>query len=197
MQSRLLARGIDRLLADFVATSISAVGAVVVVLAPFQMTGIPTSPFLAVLGTAGRAVGLALKASPAQLASGLMLIVLRPFHAGESVTVAGLEGTVESVHPVQTVLRTADNRPVTLPNSSIAAQPIANASRCATRRADLNIWISPETPVAEALAALKREVGADARILSDPAPYVAAGDSASAACCRSCRSGGRRPNSAA
>jgi small-conductance mechanosensitive channel len=176
VQSRLLARRIDRLLADFVATAISAVGAIVIVLAAFQMTGIPTGSFLAVLGTAGLAVGLALKDSLAQLASGVMLIVLRPFHAGEAVTAAGQEGTVESVHLFQTVLRTADNRLVTLPNSSITAQPIVNASRCATRRADLNLWISPETPVAEAVEALKRQAGADARILRDPAPYVAAGD---------------------
>jgi len=174
--SRLLLRQVDRLLADFVATAISTAGAIVVVVAAFQLAGVPTSSFLAVLGTAGLAVGLALKDSLAQLAAGVMLMVLRPFRAGEYVLAGGQEGTVESVRLFQTVLRAADNRLITLPNGSITAQPIVNVSRCATRRADLNIWVSPEAPLAAALAALREAVEADARSLREPKPYVAAGD---------------------
>lgn len=173
--NRLLRRDVDRLFADFVATALSATGAVVVVLAAFQLAGIPTSSFLAALGTAGLAIGLALKDSLWQLAAGVVLMVLRPFRAGEYVAAAG-QGTVESVHLFQTVLRTADNRKITLPNGAIASQPVVNASRCATRRVDLNLWVAPDARVADALAALREAVAGDARILEKPGPVVTAGD---------------------
>lgn len=176
LENRLLRRNVDRLLADFVATALSTTGAIVVVLAAFQMAGIPTSSFLAALGTAGLAIGLALKDSLSQLAAGVVLMVLRPFRAGEYVAAAGQEGTVESVHLFQTVLRTADNRMITLPNGAITSQPIVNVSRCVTRRADLNLWVAPDARVADALAALREAVTGDARILDEPGPVVTAGD---------------------
>lgn len=176
LERRLLARRIDRLLADFAGTALSVGGAIVVVVAALQMVGIPTSSFLAALGAAGLAIGLALKDSLAQLAAGVVLMVLRPFRAGEYVVAAGQEGTIESVHLFQTVLRAADNRMITLPNGSITAQPIINVSRCATRRADLNLWVAPDSKVADALAALRAAVGGDARILEKPSPVILAGD---------------------
>lgn len=176
LERRLLLRRIDRLLADFIATTLSIAGAIVVAIAALQLAGIPTSSFLAALGAAGLAVGLALKDSLAQLAAGVMLMVLRPFRAGEYVVAAGQEGAIESVHLFQTVLRAADNRMITLPNGSITGQPIINVSRCATRRADLNLWVAPDTDVARALDTLRGAVGGDARILAQPAPVVLAGD---------------------
>lgn len=176
LERRLLARRIDRLLADFAATALTVGGAILVAVAALQMVGIPTSSFLAALGAAGLAIGLALKDSLAQLAAGVVLMVLRPFRAGEYVVAAGQEGTIESVHLFQTVLRAADNRMITLPNGSITAQPIINVSRCPTRRADLNLWVASDTDVAAALAALRGAVAGDARIFDTPAPLVLAGD---------------------
>jgi small conductance mechanosensitive channel len=176
LERRLLARRIDRLLADFAATALTIGGALLVAVAALQMVGIPTSSFLAALGAAGLAIGLALKDSLAQLAAGVVLMVLRPFRAGEYVVAAGQEGTIESVHLFQTVLRAADNRMITLPNGSITGQPIINVSRGATRRADLNLWVAPDAKVADALAALRGAVAGDARILDAPAPLVLAGD---------------------
>lgn len=176
LERRLLAGRIDRLLADFAATALTVGGAILVAVAALQMVGIPTSSFLAALGAAGLAIGLALKDSLAQLAAGVVLMVLRPFRAGEYVVAAGQEGTIESVHLFQTVLRAADNRMITLPNGSITAQPIINVSRCPTRRADLNLWVASDTDVAAALAALRGVVAGDARIFDTPAPLVLAGD---------------------
>ncbi|MBO9662876.1 mechanosensitive ion channel domain-containing protein [Dokdonella sp.] len=176
LERRLLLRRIDRLLADFIATALSTAGAIMVAIAALQLAGIPTSSFLAALGAAGLAIGLALKDSLAQLAAGVMLMVLRPFRAGEYVVAAGQEGTIESVHLFQTVLRAADNRMITLPNGSITAQPIVNVSRCPTRRVDLNLWVAPDTEVTRALDTLRGAIGGDRRILEQPAPVVLAGD---------------------
>jgi len=173
--SALLARHIDRLLAEFVRSTIVAVGVVVVVLAALQLTGIPTASFLAVLGTAGLAIGLALKDSLSQLAAGVQLMVLRPFRAGDQVTVAGQEGRVQSVRLFQTILLSPDNRHITLPNAAIVTQPIVNASRCERRRIDLAILLSIDTPLAAAIAALQ-PVLARAGFLADPAPRIAAAD---------------------
>ena len=171
----LIARHIDRLLADFVRSSIVAVGIVVVVLASLQLAGIPTASFLAVLGTAGLAIGLALKDSLAQLASGVQLMVLRPFRAGDQVTVAGQEGHVQSVRLFQTVLLSPDNRLITLPNTLIVNQAIVNASRCDKRRIDVSLALSIDTPlprVVEAIAPVLQRPP----LLREPAPLVAASD---------------------
>ena len=95
---------------------------VVVVVAALQQVGVPMTSVLAVLGAAGLAIGLALKDSLSNIASGVMLIVLRPFRAGDYVQAAGVEGTVEQIRVFQTRLRTIDNRVIVLPNSLITTR---------------------------------------------------------------------------
>lgn len=171
----MVARHIDRLLADFVRSAIVAVGLVVIILASLQLTGIPTASFLAVMGTAGLAIGLALKDSLSHLAAGVLLMVLRPFRAGDHVTAANQEGVVESVRLFQTTIRSPDNRLITLPNGSITNQAIVNASRCDTRRIDVTLLISIDTPLANVLAAVEPVLRSDA-LLEDPAPSIAITD---------------------
>jgi small-conductance mechanosensitive channel len=173
--SAMLARHIDRLLADFVRSAIVAIGLVVVVLASLQLAGIPTASFLAVLGTAGLAIGLALKDSLAQLASGVQLMVLRPFRAGDQVTVAGQEGRVQAVRLFQTVLLSPDNRLITLPNTLIVNQAIVNASRCDKRRIDVSLMLSIDTPLPRVVEAIG-PVLERAPLLSEPAASVMASD---------------------
>ena len=148
--SKLLSRAIDRLLLrfgveqtlrDFLRGLAHAIGVVVVAVAALDALGVPTTSLLAVLGAAGLAIGLALKDSLSNIASGVMLIVLRPFRAGDYVLVAGTEGTVEQVRIFQTVLRTAQNHDVILPNSEITTAPIVNYTARPQRRIDLTVGV--------------------------------------------------------
>jgi small conductance mechanosensitive channel len=149
--ARWLSRLLDRLMREFAVEEIMrnflrnlayAIALVIVFIAALDFAGVPTTSLLAVLGAAGLAIGLALKDSLSNIASGVMLIVLRPFHTGDSVQIAGLEGVVESVRIFQTRMHTADNRLIILPNSQITAAPIINYTVLGERRVDLTVPIA-------------------------------------------------------
>ncbi|HZH44291.1 MAG TPA: mechanosensitive ion channel domain-containing protein [Lysobacter sp.] len=145
---------------------------IVVFVAALSAAGVPTTSVLAVLGAAGLAVGLALKDSLSNIASGVMLIVLRPFRAGDYVQAAGVEGTVEHVRVFQTHLRMADNRAVILPNSMITASPITNFTANAIRRADVTVGVGYDDDLRRArelLLAIARE---HPRVLAEPEAKV-------------------------
>lgn len=141
-----LARILDRLMRRFAVEDILrnflrnlayAIALVIAFIAALDFAGVPTTSLLAVVGAAGLAIGLALKDSLSNIASGVMLIVLRPFHTGDSVQIAGLEGVVESVRIFHTTMVTADNREIILPNSQITASPIINYTGRGERRVDI------------------------------------------------------------
>lgn len=170
---RLLTRlSVDQILRDFLRNLSYAAGVIVAAVAALDALGVPTSSLLAVLGAAGLAIGLALKDSLSNLASGVMLIVLRPFHAGDVVEIAGLEGTVESVRVFQTVLRTPDNRTVFLPNSLITTAPIINYTGRGQRRIDLLVGIGYEQDPELARRVLHEVALEHGKVLRDPAPDV-------------------------
>jgi small-conductance mechanosensitive channel len=146
--ARWLVRIIDRLmqrfaveviLRNFLRNLAYAIAMVIVFIAALDFAGVPTTSLLAVIGAAGLGIGLALKDSLSNIASGVMLIVLRPFNAGDSVQIAGLEGVVESVRIFQTRMHTTDNREIILPNSQITAAPIINYTIRGERRIDLSL----------------------------------------------------------
>ena len=120
--------GVDAMLGGFLRNTAYAVMLVLVIMTALTAIGIPTTSMFAVLGAAGLAVGLALKDSLSNIASGVMLIVLRPFRAGDHVVVAGQEGTALEIRVFQTRVRAADHRIIILPNSSITTAPIINHS---------------------------------------------------------------------
>ena len=146
--ARWVARGFDRvlkrvevedILRNFLRNLAYAIVVIVVMVVALDYAGVPTTSVLAVLGAAGLGIGLALKDSLSNIASGVMLIVLRPFHAGDSVQVAGMEGVVESVRIFQTRLLTVDNREIILPNSQITTAPIVNYTVRGVRRVDVGL----------------------------------------------------------
>ena len=146
--------------------------AAVVVMALGQ-AGLNITSFLAVLGAAGLAVGLALKDSLSNFAAGVMLIMLNFFKKGDYVTVAGESGTVLSIKIFNTVLNTPDNRQIVIPNSSILSNSIINVSANATRRVDLVFGIGYEDDLLKAKTLLEKILADEPRILADPAPVVA------------------------
>lgn len=139
--------GVDDILSSFLRNLVFVVGLIVVFIAALDLAGVPTSSLLAVLGAAGLAIGLALKDSLSNIASGLMLIFFRPFRTGDSVQIASLEGIVERVKVFQTFLRTPDNRHIILPNSLITAAPIINLTTLEIRRIEINFRISNQEDV--------------------------------------------------
>jgi len=173
---RLLQRTIsDEALLAFVRSVVYALLLVVVVIAALDQLGVDTTSLVAVVGAAGLAVGLALKDSLQNVASGVMLIVNRPFKAGDYVEAGGKGGTVEKIGLFTTTMRSPDNCELTVPNSMITTDTIVNYSSRDSRRLDLTIGISYEDDIPHAKEVILKILSDDIRVLSDPEPVVAVG----------------------
>ena len=170
---RVLARfGVETILRDFLRNLAYAIGLVVVLVAALDSVGVPTTSLLAVLGAAGLAIGLALKDSLSNIASGVMLIVLRPFRAGDAVQVAGQEGVVESVRIFQTVLRAYQNHDIYLPNSQITTAPIVNFTARGERRIDIALAVGHGSDLRQARGLLLAIASSHPKVLAQPASDV-------------------------
>lgn len=145
---------------------------VVVIIASMDKLGVPINSALAILATAGLAIGLAIKDSLANIAAGVMLIALRPFRVGDTVQAATQEGTVEEVRLFQTRLRTGDGRLLILPNSSITNAPIINFTAKPRRRIDLTVSVGYGDDLKQARQVLLAIAEGDGRVLKEPAPAV-------------------------
>ena len=174
---KLLTRGhTDPMIVGFVA-SIAYVGMMVfVVLAALGQVGIQTTSFIAILGAAGLAIGLALQGSLSNFAAGFLLIMFRPFKVEDFIEGAGVSGIVEEIQIFTTTLRTPDNKTVIVPNAKLLNDNITNYSSKATRRVDLTVGISYGADLAEAKRILADIVQADVRVKAEPAPLVAVSD---------------------
>lgn len=164
--------GVDQILRDFLRNIAYVVGLVVVFVAALDSLGVPTTSLLAVLGAAGLAVGLALKDSLSNIASGVMLIVLRPFRAGDAVHIAGQDGIVESVRIFQTVLRAFENHDIILPNSQITTAPIINYTARNQRRIDVPVGVGYGDDIRRVRDVLLGIAKANPQVLDDPATDV-------------------------
>lgn len=144
-----------------------------VIIAAAGELGIQTTSFLAIVGAAGLAIGLALKDSLSNFASGVMLILFRPFKVGDLVTAGGITGTVFQVDIFSTVIHTVDNQRQIIPNATITSAVITNINAEETRRIDLVVGIGYDDDIKLAKTTLEDLMAADSRILTDPAPGVA------------------------
>lgn len=168
IERALLRANVDPMLGSFLRNITYFAGVIVVGVAALTQLGVPPASLLAVLGAAGLAIGLALKDSLSNFASGVMLILLRPFKAGDFVQIAGLEGTIEQVRVFQTQMRTIDNRVIVLPNSQITTAPIVNFTGRPTRRLDLVVGVGYDDDLSAARGALLDVAAASERVLKDP-----------------------------
>jgi small conductance mechanosensitive channel len=144
-----------------------------VVIAAAGQLGIKTTSFLAVLGAASLAIGLALKDSLSNFSSGVMLILFRPFRVGDWVTIGGETGKVEAISVFSTILNTGDNQKKIIPNGAISNATITNITANPTRRVDLVVGIGYDDDIRKAKETLETILAADSRIHKDPAPTVA------------------------
>ncbi|KKN98006.1 hypothetical protein LCGC14_0152050 [marine sediment metagenome] len=165
-------RQVEPTLHGFVSTLVSIALKVLLLISVAGMIGIETTSFIAVLGAAGLAVGLALQGSLANFAGGTLILFLRPFRAGEYIEAQGVSGTVDSIQIFNTILKTPDNKTVIVPNGSLSNGNIVNYSRQATRRVDVNIGIDYGDSVKQARSILLGLAEADSRVFKDPAAVV-------------------------
>lgn len=170
---RVLGRAhVDSTLIGFLRNVTYAVLLVLVIVTALATIGVNTTSMFAVLGAAGLAVGLALKDSLSNIASGVMLIVLRPFRTGDHVVAAGQEGLVSEVRVFQTTLRAFDGRVIVLPNSEVTTAPIVNFSTLPYRRIEIPVGVGYGDDLRQAKAILLDIARAEPKVLDDPAPFV-------------------------
>lgn len=144
-----------------------------VILAALSNLGVNTTSFIAVLGAAGLAVGLALQSSLSNFGAGVLLILLGHFKVGDYVEAGGVAGTVEAVRIFNTVLKTPDNRVIIVPNSNIIGGNIINYSAKETRRIEITVGVGYDDDLKAVKEELRNIISEDERILKDPEPLVA------------------------
>lgn len=163
----------DKILVNFIGSIIKSVLLLFVVIAALDQLGVNTTSLIALIGAAGLAIGLALQGSLQNLASGVMLIVFRPFKDGDFVEAGGTMGVVEEIGIFTTKMRTGDNKEVIVPNGQIFGGIITNYSKRDTRRVDMVFGIGYGDDILKAKEVINGIIEADERILKDPAPLVA------------------------
>ncbi len=146
---------------------------VMVLIAVAGQLGINTTSFLTIVGAAGLAVGLALKDSLSNFASGVMLIIFRPYRVGDFVDAGGVSGTVQSVDIFNTILNSADNKKHIVPNANITTGVITNVTANDTRRVDLVAGISYDDDILKTKNILEKIIKSEKRILANPAYNIA------------------------
>jgi small conductance mechanosensitive channel len=167
------AQNVDKTLQTFVSNFARMVLLTFVIIAAISAVGIQTTSFIAILGAAGLAIGLALQGSLANFASGVLIIMFRPYKVGDWVEAAGISGSVEEVQLLTTVLKTGDNKKVIVPNSQIMGSIITNYSANDLRRVDMVVGVSYDDDLDKVRNTLEQLVAADDRILDEPACTIA------------------------
>ncbi|MFM2477149.1 small-conductance mechanosensitive channel MscS [Celerinatantimonas sp. MCCC 1A17872] len=162
-------RKVDKTISSFTGSMVKYSLIAFVIIAALSRLGVQTASFVAVLGAAGLAIGLALQGSLSNFAAGVLIVGFRPFRAGDYVEMASTAGTVKSVQILTTTLTTPDNKEVIVPNSSVFGGSITNYSRHDKRRLDLVIGVSYKADLAQTKAVLKAVLDNEPRILKDEA----------------------------
>jgi small conductance mechanosensitive channel len=143
-----------------------------VIIAALNKLGVQTASFIAVVGAAGLAIGLALQGSLANFAAGVLMIIFRPFRAGDFIEGAGTAGTVEEVQIFTTQLKTPDNKTIIIPNANILGDNIVNYSTKGSRRVDMVFGIGYEDDIDKARGIILDILQNDQRVYKDPAPVA-------------------------
>jgi len=173
MTRKLMTRGnVDVTLVSFVGNLIYVALLAFVIIAALGQLGIQTTSFIAILGAAGLAVGLALQGSLANFAAGVLMIIFRPFKVGDFIEGGGVAGTVEEIQIFTTQLMTPDNKTIIIPNAKMTEGNITNYSKKGTRRVDMAFGIGYGDDIDRARNLIKDELSKDQRILPDPAPQI-------------------------
>jgi small conductance mechanosensitive channel len=172
--TRVMSRGTaDATLVPFVSGLAYYLILAFVAVAVLGMVGVQTASMVAVLGAAGLAVGLALQGTLSNFASGVMLLVFRPFSVGDYIDAGGTTGSVQAIGLFSTTLNTPDNVNIVVPNSAVYGSTIKNYAANPTRRNDMVVGVSYDDDLELAVRTIRRVLDSDDRVLKDPEPVVA------------------------
>ena len=163
---------IDDTLGNFFGSMVRWAVTAAVFIAVLQVFGVPATSFVAILGALTLAIGLSLQGALGNIASGVMIMIFRPYKLGDYVEAAGTAGTVKDINLFQTVLATPDNIQIMVPNSQAIDGVIKNYSGYSTRRVDVTFGIDYGDDIDKAIGIIKSIVDADTRILRDPEPFA-------------------------
>jgi small conductance mechanosensitive channel len=166
-------RGVDATLISFVASLLYMAMKIFVIVAALEKLNIKTTSFIAILGAAGLAIGLALQGSLANFAAGVLMIIFKPIKVGDFVEAGGAVGSVEEIGIFTTILKSPDNKKIIIPNAGVTGGNITNFNVNGTRRIEIIAGIGYDDDIDKAKAILNDIVASDDRILKDPAPQVA------------------------
>lgn len=165
----------DPTLGSFMSSLVSVLLKVMLFIAVASMIGIQTTSFIAVLGAAGLAIGLALQGSLANFAGGVLILIFKPFKVGDTIEAEGFLGTVVEIQILYTVVNTFDNRRIVMPNGSLSNATLVNVGFYDTRRCDMTFGIHYNDDIDKAKGILQRLFDEDARSLKEPAPRICVG----------------------
>ena len=165
-------KGIDVSLQSFLGSLVSGGLKVLLLITVAGMLGIQTTSFVAILGAAGLAVGLALQGSLSNFAGGALLLIFRPFKVGDLVEISGQTGHVTEIQIFNTLLKTATNKVIILPNGAVAGGTIVNFSTLGNMRVDLEVVLSEESDLNKARQLFEQAMHKHPMVLTEPAPEV-------------------------
>lgn len=166
-------RNFDASLTPFLITLLGGLLKVMLGISVISMVGIEVTSFIAVLGAAGLAVGLALQGTLQNFAGGVVILLLRPFKVGDVVDVKGYVGTVKEIHIFYTIIHTGDKKTIYIPNGSLANSDMTNITQEDIRRNQWIFGIAYGDDVDQAKTVLRKLIDDDPRILQDPEPFIA------------------------
>ncbi|QQZ40834.1 mechanosensitive ion channel family protein [Pseudomonas sp. SK3(2021)] len=173
-------RNADQALQGFISSLANVILKVLLIVSVASMIGVETTSFVAAIGAAGLAIGLALQGSLANFAGGVLILLFRPFRIGDVIEAQGISGTVDSIQIFHTVLRTGDNKTVIVPNGNLSNGIITNHNRQLTRKVIFDVGVDYEADLQKAREVLL-DLAKDERVLADPEPVAVVsmlGDSA-------------------
>ncbi|EJN22137.1 small-conductance mechanosensitive channel [Pseudomonas sp. GM79] len=162
-------RNADLALQGFISSLANIILKVLLIVSVASMIGVETTSFVAAIGAAGLAIGLALQGSLANFAGGVLILLFRPFRIGDWIEAQGVAGTVDSIQIFHTVLRTGDNKTIIVPNGNLSNGIITNTNRQPTRKVVFDVGVAYEADLQKAREVLL-ELAKDPRVLVDPAP---------------------------
>jgi small conductance mechanosensitive channel len=167
------ARNVDPSLVGFLSSLVYFGIMAFVFIAALAKFGVQTASFVAILGAAGFAVGMAMQGTLANFASGIMILVFRPFGVGDFVDAGGIKGSVKEIGIFTTTLATPDNIKIMVPNGQIYGGVISNFNGYDTRRVDMVVGVSYDADLDRTIEVIKGVLAKEERILADPAPVIA------------------------
>lgn len=163
---------VDPSLTSFLNSFLKGLLYVVLILVVLSTLGVEVTAFIAVLGAAGLAIGLALQGSLANFAGGILILIFKPFKVGDTIEAQGTLGSVENIAILYTTVRNFDNRVVTIPNGALANNSIGNHSIKPTRRVEMAVGVAYGTDLKKTRQVILETLKKDKRILSEPAAAV-------------------------